>query len=342
MDVLAFFHPEDAQWNTLQTWLRELQTRHPHRLIPIDITQDPALLKQYGGRTPLLEVGPYTLQAPFSKKTLEVTLAAARDSKAFRESVGKPPRPASFGLMDRLSLWLSRYFLWVFLGFLTLYVSLPWLAPVFMKIGWTRPARWIYSVYSVTCHQLAFRSWFLFGEQPAYPRAAAGISGLKTYGQVTGYDEEDLWTARAFIGNERVGYKVAICQRDVAIWGAFWLFTLLFTLVYRFKGRRLPALPWYLWMLIGWVPIGLDGFSQLLSQMPGSFLPYRESTPLLRTLTGFIFGLTTAWFMVPMMQESMEETRALLLRKQRLLEARQQARVAAAGGPQTPATPGDG
>jgi len=238
---------------------------------------------------------------------------APPDSKAFRESVGKAPRPATFGPVDRFSLWLSRNFLWVFLGFLTLYVSLPWLAPVLMKIGWTRPARWIYAAYSVTCHQLAFRSWFLFGEQPAYPRAAAGMSGLKTYGQVTGYDEEDLWTAR-----------------DVAIWGAFWLFTLVFTLLYRFKGRRLRALPWYLWILIGWVPIGLDGFSQLLSQMPGSFLPYRESTPLLRTLTGFIFGLTTAWFMVPMMQESMEETRALLLRKQRLLEARQQARAAAA------------
>ncbi len=332
IDVLAFFHPQDTLWPKIQAWLRELQKSHPHRLVPIDITQDPALLKQYRDKTPLLEIGPYVLRAPFDKKTLEVTLAAARDSKAFRESLGrKTPKPASFGRIDRFSLWLSRNFLWAFLLFLTLYVSLPWLAPVFMKVGWYTPARWIYSAYSVTCHQLAFRSWFLFGEQPAYPRAAAGVPHLKTYGQVTGYDEEDLWTARAFVGNEEMGYKVAICERDVAIWGAFWLFTTVFAFLY-WRGIRIRALPWYLWIFIGWVPIGLDGFSQLLSQMPLSFLPYRESTPLLRTLTGFIFGLTTAWFMVPMMMESMEETRALLLRKQRLLEARQRATEALSKG----------
>ncbi len=325
VEVLAYFHPQDEKWSTVRGWLEELRSRHPFQPVFIDITQDPALERQYRGQTPLLEIGPYVLKAPFSKKTLEVTLAAAREGRAFRESLGRAPRPQAFGRLDRFSLWLSQNFLWVFLGFLTLYVSLPWLAPVFMKVGLDGPARLIYKAYSVTCHQLAFRSWFLFGEQPAYPRAAARVPDLKTYGQVTGYDEEDLWTARAFIGNERLGYKVAICERDVAIWGAFWLFTLIYAVAYS-RGKRLPALPWYLWILLGWTPVGLDGFSQLLSQIPNSFLPYRESTPLLRTLTGFIFGFTTAWFMVPMMMESMEETRVLLLRKKRLLEARRQAR----------------
>ncbi len=326
VEVVAYFHPKDENWPQVRSWLKELETQHPHRAVLIDITQDPALQRQFTGRTPVLEIGPYVLQGTFSKQTLEVTLAAARDGRQFRESQ-RPRPPASpqpFGRLDRFSLWLSKNFIWVFLGFLTLYITLPWLAPVFMKVGWYGPARWIYKAYSITCHQLAFRSWFLFGEQPAYPRAAARVPGLKTYGQVTGYDEEDLWTARDFIGNERVGYKVAICERDVAIWTAFWLFTLIYAVAYT-RGKRLPALPWYLWIVLGWTPIGLDGFSQLLSQVPNSFLPYRESTPLLRTLTGFIFGFTTAWFMVPMMMESMEETRVLLLRKQRLLEARRRA-----------------
>ncbi len=50
-----------------------------------------------------------------------------------------------------------------------------------------------------------------------------------------------------------------------------------------------------LWILIGLGPIGLDGFSQLFSQMDWSWLatifPYRESTPFLRVLTGALFGI---------------------------------------------------
>ncbi len=319
--VFAYVHPQDERWSQVQAWLRELQPRFPHQLVVIDITQEPGLQERYGGSTPVLEIGPYTLRSPFPRKRLEVTLAAARDGQQFRESLGMPaPRPEPLSRLDRFTFWVARHFLWLFLGFLTLYVALPWLAPVMMRLGWYAPARWIYSAYGFTCHQLAFRSWFLFGEQPAYPRAAAGVPGLKTFGEVTGISEDDLWAARNFIGTPELGYKVAICQRDVALWGAFWLFTVVFTVLYRWKGIRLRPLRWYWWILVGWVPIGLDGFSQLLSQIPGSWLPYRESTPLLRTLTGALFGLTTAWFMFPMMVESMEETRRLLLKKQRWRE----------------------
>jgi hypothetical protein len=67
------------------------------------------------------------------------------------------------------------------------------------------------------------------------------------------------------------------------------------------------------------LPIGLDGFSQLFSQMNwawlSSILPYRESTPLLRVLTGGLFGFTTAWFAYPYMEESMAETRQFFIKK---------------------------
>jgi uncharacterized membrane protein len=93
----------------------------------------------------------------------------------------------------------------------------------------------------------------------------------------------------------------------------------LFGLVYAATGRRLPKLHWLIWALVGLVPIGLDGFSQLFSQIPNAFiqsiLPYRESTPFLRTLTGFLFGLSTAWFMFPLIEETMADTRRLLSKK---------------------------
>jgi uncharacterized membrane protein len=162
------------------------------------------------------------------------------------------------------------------------------------------------------CHQLAFRSLYLFGEQFYYPRAAAGVKGLKTLSQATGLDEgsepASLIAARLFVGNEIVGYKVALCQRDVGIYGGILLFGLLFSLT----NRRLKAIPWYAWIIVGIIPIAVDGLSQLLSQPPLSFWTFRESTPTLRLLTGGSFGFFTAWFGYPMVEESMADTRKIM------------------------------
>ena len=87
---------------------------------------------------------------------------------------------------------------------------------------------------------------------------------------------------------------------------------LLFGLIYGLTGRKIKPLPWLLWILIGLGPIGLDGFSQLLSQTGWgifSWLPLRESTPFLRALTGACFGLATAWFGYPYIEESVQENR---------------------------------
>jgi uncharacterized membrane protein len=127
-----------------------------------------------------------------------------------------------------------------------------------------------------------------------------------------------LYAARAFEGNPQIGYKVALCERDIAIYGSILLFGLLFGAT----GKRLPPLPWYFWILIGIVPIGLDGFSQLLSQPPLSLFPYRESTPFLRVLTGFLFGFSTAWFGYPLVEQTMAETRQIMSDKWLRLQKR--------------------
>jgi uncharacterized membrane protein len=110
-----------------------------------------------------------------------------------------------------------------------------------------------------------------------------------------------------------VGYKVALCERDVAIYGSLALFAILFML----SGRKIKPLPWYLWVVFGLIPIGVDGLSQLpsvIQQLP-DWLIMRESTPVLRTLTGMLFGLTTAWYLFPTIEESMREARQMLTRK---------------------------
>jgi uncharacterized membrane protein len=135
-----------------------------------------------------------------------------------------------------------------------------------------------------------------------------------TYEQVTSLDSTDVFAARDFIGNATVGYKVALCQRDVAMYASMWMFGLVFWIT----GRRARPLPWYLWVVLGMGPIALDGFSQLPSVMAGlpSWLPIRESNPFLRTLTGSLFGVMTAWYLFPLIEASMLETKRLMTRKQ--------------------------
>ena len=48
----------------------------------------------------------------------------------------------------------------------------------FRSVNWNGAANVVYKMYSPLCHQWAFRSFFLFGEQAYYPHAAAGIPGV--------------------------------------------------------------------------------------------------------------------------------------------------------------------
>ncbi len=293
----------------------------PHKVEVVDIESDPELLNTYLVEIPVVEIGPYKLKAPFTRQELQVTLSAARDRDLHitrvenSQALTAMRETGTWNGADRFSYWLSRHYLLLLNLMVFIYVGLSFLAPVLAKAGAETPANLLYKAYSVVCHQLAYRSFFLFGEQSVYPRAAAGVDVPLTFQQATGLsggdEAADLFAARAYIGDERVGYKVALCERDAAIYAAILLFGLLFGAT----GRRLPALPWYLWLVLAIVPIGLDGFSQLFSQPPLSFIPYRESTPFLRVLTGGLFGFMTAWFGYPLVEESMVDTREFMAAK---------------------------
>lgn len=298
-----------------------LQSEIPHKLVVIDVDSHPDLRRAYGFEVPVVEVGPYKLRSPINQQELRITLMAAQDRKEQLESLGDPQyqrlvkQGQTWTKADGFAYWLSNHYLALFNLIVLVYLALPILAPVMMKARMETPARLIYRVYGTMCHQWSFRSFFLFGEQAVYPRATAGVEGLLTYSQATGLGEgstaKELITARQFIGNESVGYKLALCERDMAIWVGI----LLFGLVYSLSGRRLPPLPWYVWLMIGIVPVGIDGFSQLLSQPPISLYPVRESTPFLRVLTGGLFGITTAWFGYPMTEQAMADTRRIMAGK---------------------------
>lgn len=188
--------------------------------------------------------------------------------------------------VDGAVLWIARHWLALFNALVALYLLLPFLAPVLADAGLSRPASLIYSVYSATCHQLPERSYFLFGEQPFYSLSTLEKGGLP--------EDQGLFQRRAFRGNESAGFKVAVCQRDVAIYGSVVLAGLLFGML---RGRvRGIGLKIYLLLLI---PIALDGLSQLFG--------LRESNWWLRTVTGALFGGASVWLAYPYIEAAMRD-----------------------------------
>jgi uncharacterized membrane protein/glutaredoxin len=92
------------------------------------------------------------------------------------------------------------------------------------------------------------------------------------------------------------GYQVAYCQRDTAIYTTLLVATLLFPLV----RRQLKPLPWQ-WYLVLITPMAIDGLTQLVG--------LRFSNWQLRTITGALFGLATAWLALPYVEEAFQDIR---------------------------------
>lgn len=306
--------------------LKSLEDSIAHQLNVVNIENDRGLMEKLGQSLPVVEIGPYHLRAPFTQQDLRIMLSAARDrieqmervdQEAYQRRLEKGGRMSA---TDRVARFLGFHYLALVNLVIFIYVGLPFLAPVLMRADQPLAASLIYRVYSAMCHQLAFRSWFLFGEQAFYPRELAEIHDVMPYEALISSDTVDILEARSFLGNETVGFKVALCQRDIAIYGSM----LLFGVVFALTGRKLRSVPWYLWVIVGMGPIALDGFSQLpsLAASLPDWLPIRESTPLLRSITGGIFGWMTAWYLIPMLEETARDARQLYRRKQGVIAGR--------------------
>ena len=145
-------------------------------------------------------------------------------------------------------------------------------APALAAFGSASAAGALYAAYHLTCHQWAFRSFFLFGPQ------AVGV-----------YSEQRLADLSAdpftFIGNPALGWKMAFCERDVAIY----LGVLLVGLLYARRRELRPSSFLLYGVLV--LPMAVDGFTQLFG--------WRESTWQLRVVTGLLFGLASAWLVLP-------------------------------------------
>jgi uncharacterized membrane protein len=165
-----------------------------------------------------------------------------------------------------------------------------------MHVGAVGAGHLIYVLYSPTCHQLPERSFFLFGPQQTY-----SVNDLEAMGYVpSGLDIFRRELLR-FEGAPEIGYKVAVCERDVAIYGSLLLSGLGFGLLrgrLRRPGKVLPRLPIWLYAVM-LMPMAIDGGTQLVG--------LRESNWILRLITGGLFGAATVWLAYPYVEEAMAE-----------------------------------
>ena len=129
--------------------------------------------------------------------------------------------------------WIGNHWFATFLIVYGLWVFLPYLAPVFMYIGWTGAGKAIYFVYSFFCHQLPERSFFLFGQKIMY-----SLNEVQSAWQNT----SNPMILRQFIGNESMGWKVAWSDRMISFYTSVWLFAVMW---YPFRRRIKPARPLY-------------------------------------------------------------------------------------------------
>ena len=194
--------------------------------------------------------------------------------------------------LDRAIFKLARHWLAVANLFWGLYVGLPLLAPVLMDAGWTLPAKVIYTIYRPACHQRPERSYFIGGPEITYTPEELGAAGV------------NLDPFARDIGNETVGWKVAFCERDVAIYGAIFVTGLAYALVRRrLGGWRMPFRYFALFL----IPMAIDGLLQLFG--------FYESTWLRRTITGAIFGVGAVFFAYPYVEEGFADIRRTLSSK---------------------------
>ncbi len=202
-------------------------------------------------------------------------------------------------VINRFANSVARRWLLLFNIIVAIFVGLPFLAPVLMHSGATGPATFLYKIYAPTCHQLPERSIFLFGRQEFYSVQQLEADQYVPAGLNIFQRENLRWD-----GSAEAGWKVAVCERDVAIYGAILLTGLAFAVLRSVLRKRLgPADKWPkmpVWMLVLFLlPVAIDGTTQLFG--------LRESTPDLRFFTGALMGAAVTMFAYPYVEEAMSD-----------------------------------
>jgi len=213
-------------------------------------------------------------------RALGAASAAPHNTRRCRDALGRwAVRIAAF--LPRIVYAAAKHWLLIANIVLGIQALLPAAAPVLMASGRSWLGQILYTVYSPLCHQLPERSFFLFGSQITYT--------LQELEHLLGPD-----VPLRYIGDPIIGYKMAVCQRDIAVYAAMWLAGL----AYVPLRQRLRPLPLKVFALLC-LPMAVDGFGQLLGLW--------DSTPWRRVTTGALFGVACIWLAYPHVEAGMKD-----------------------------------
>ncbi|MFQ5577280.1 MAG: hypothetical protein ACE5G8_09875 [Anaerolineae bacterium] len=207
--------------------------------------------------------------------------------------------------MQKLILGLARHWEAIAIGMFIAVLGGAVLAPALMAAGLTDAGEAVYRFFAPHDHQLPQRSYFLFSSS----------GGVKTYSleQILAWGGQPH-NLRAFTGTPDIGFKTALNQRMIAIFIGLLVGAVLYSGVYLQPNVN------RLGLALLTFPMFFDALSYMLGErtgsnmrylnlwavkltgggLPGAF--YTGTTTgslnwLLRTVTGLLFGLATAWYL---------------------------------------------
>jgi uncharacterized membrane protein len=231
--------------------------------------------------------------------------------------------PAGLSNSKRIPGWLTALII-----ALIVFNALPFVAPVFMKLGWESAGRLIYLAYWPLCHQMAQRSFFLFGPEGFQMYTIAQLPV-----KVSGSNAELV--LKQFLGSEALGWKVAWSDRMVTFYGG----PLVAAVVHAIARVRGRVKAWPLWIIGSMLlPMILDGATHMASDMlsgighgfrdtnqwlaviTGNLLPatFVQGDTLgsfnswMRLVSGLLFGFAIGWFALPYIDSSTAEITSLM------------------------------
>jgi uncharacterized membrane protein len=191
-----------------------------------------------------------------------------------------PSNPKKRLFVVRATYFFVRHWLILFLVLFGIYNFLPFAAPAAMRLGWTPIGSALYDLYTTQCHQMAQRSFFLFGAQSMY-----NLDELPL--RLTDKSLPDMLILRGFRGSDVFGWKVAWSDRMVYMYGSLWIISA----VYWVLARRRPWKPLRLWIVaLLLVPMAVDGITHLLSDGNGLSAGFRYDNAWLAALTNHVFA----------------------------------------------------
>lgn len=184
----------------------------------------------------------------------------------------------------------------VYFFILCLFIGI-FIPPTLMHLGFTQIAKYIYFFYGFLCHQLPERSFWLFGNKFAYKLIELTEHG---YTQALILDP-----SKRFIGNEFLGYKLAVCARDTGLYLGLLIGGLIPQIVkdpliqfnLKQKNNIIYFTKWKLVLFLALIlPLVIDGTTQLIASLMNFDNPFYQSNYEKRLLTGILFGLALGFW----------------------------------------------